>query len=84
MYFIVLTTAATVNVHGGGRIETAQQAAEALRPVAGQGAFLLFTLGIVGTGFLSVPVLAGSTAFAIEKPPVGTALCRPLYALRRS
>ena len=65
MYFIVLTTAATINVHGGGRIETAQQAAQALRPLAGEGAFLLFTLGIVGTGFLSVPVLAGSTAFAI-------------------
>lgn len=65
MYFIILTTSATLNAHGHTNIATAQQAAEALRPLAGQSAYLLFTLGIVGTGMLSVPVLAGSTAYAI-------------------
>jgi Mn2+/Fe2+ NRAMP family transporter len=65
MYFIILTTAATLNAHGQTRIETAEQAAQVLRPLAGNAAFLLFTLGIVGTGMLSVPVLAGSTAYAI-------------------
>jgi NRAMP (natural resistance-associated macrophage protein)-like metal ion transporter len=67
MYFIILTTAATLNVHGETHIITAQQAAEALRPVVGKGAYLLFTLGIIGTGLLSVPVLAGSTAYAIAE-----------------
>jgi Mn2+/Fe2+ NRAMP family transporter len=67
MYFIILTTAATLNVHGRTHIETVQQAAEALRPLAGNAAYLLFTLGLVGTGMLSVPVLAGSTAFAIAE-----------------
>ncbi len=65
MYFIILTTAATLHAHGQTQITTAQQAAEALRPLAGKWAYLLFTLGIVGTGMLSVPVLAGSTAYAI-------------------
>jgi len=67
MYFIILTTAATLNAHGETHIITAQQAAEALRPVVGKGAYLLFTLGIIGTGLLSVPVLAGSTAYAIAE-----------------
>lgn len=63
-FFIVLTTAVTLNRAGVTNIETSAQAAEALRPIAGQFAFLLFSLGIVGTGFLSIPVLAGSTAYA--------------------
>jgi len=67
MYFIILTTAATLNVHGMTRIDTAQQAAEALRPLAGRGAYLLFTLGIIGTGMLGVPVLAGSCAYAVAE-----------------
>jgi len=67
MYFIILTTAATLHAHGVTRITTAQQAAEALRPIAGNGAYWLFTLGIVGTGILSVPVLAGSCAYAIAE-----------------
>jgi NRAMP (natural resistance-associated macrophage protein)-like metal ion transporter len=67
MYFIILTTAATLHVHGRTGIETVEQAAEALRPLAGNAAYLLFTLGLVGTGMLSVPVLAGSTAFAIAE-----------------
>jgi NRAMP (natural resistance-associated macrophage protein)-like metal ion transporter len=65
MYFIILTAGATLHVHGVIHIATTQQAAEALRPLAGQATYLLFTLGIVGTGLLSVPVLAGSTAYAI-------------------
>lgn len=67
MYFIVLTSAATVNAHGSAHIATAQDAAEALRPVAGNAAYLLFTLGIIGTGMLAVPVLAGSAAYAISE-----------------
>ncbi len=63
-FFIVLTTALTLNRAGITHIETSAQAAEALRPIAGQFAFLLFSLGILGTGFLSIPVLAGSTAYA--------------------
>ena len=56
-------------MHASGQtsIETAQQAAEALRPLAGNGAYLLFTLGIIGTGILAVPVLAGSAAYAVAE-----------------
>jgi NRAMP (natural resistance-associated macrophage protein)-like metal ion transporter len=67
MYFIILTTAATLHAHGLTEITTAQQAAEALRPLAGNGAYWLFTLGIIGTGILSVPILAGSCAYAIAE-----------------
>lgn len=67
MYFLILTTGATLNAHGHKHIETAKQAAEALRPLAGQGAYWLFTFGIIGTGMLAVPVLAGSCAYAIAE-----------------
>jgi NRAMP (natural resistance-associated macrophage protein)-like metal ion transporter len=67
MYFIILTTAATLHAHGKTNIATAQEAAEALRPLAGGGAYWLFTLGLVGTGMLAVPVLAGSCAYAIAE-----------------
>jgi NRAMP (natural resistance-associated macrophage protein)-like metal ion transporter len=67
MYFLILTTGATLNAHGQKHIETAKQAAEALRPLAGPGAYWLFTLGIIGTGMLAVPVLAGSCAYAIAE-----------------
>ncbi|MDB5467210.1 MAG: Mn2+/Fe2+ transporter, partial [Phenylobacterium sp.] len=63
--FIILTTAATLHAHGVTNIQTSAQAAEALRPIAGQMTFLLFALGIVGTGLLAVPVLAGSAAYAV-------------------
>jgi len=63
-FTIMLTAAVTLNAKGVTDIETSAQAAEALRPVAGQFAFLLFSLGIIGTGLLAVPVLAGSTAYA--------------------
>ena len=62
---IMVTTAATLHVAGVTEIETSTQAAEALKPVAGAFAFVVFTLGIVGTGLLAVPVLAGSAAYAL-------------------
>lgn len=65
--FIVFASAATLHANGVTTIETASQAAEALRPVAGPFAFLLFALGIVGTGLLAVPVLAGSAAYAVTE-----------------
>ena len=63
--FIMLTTAATLNAHGATDIQTSSQAAEALRPVAGRFAFTIFALGIIGTGLLALPVLAGSAAYAL-------------------
>jgi Mn2+/Fe2+ NRAMP family transporter len=63
MFFIIVTTASTLGAHGSTNIATAQQAAEALRPLAGNFAYALFTLGIVGTGLLAVPVLAGASAY---------------------
>ena len=67
MYFIIMTTAATLHAHGQTNITTAQEAAEALRPLAGAAAYWLFTLGLIGTGMLAVPVLAGSCAYAIAE-----------------
>jgi NRAMP (natural resistance-associated macrophage protein)-like metal ion transporter len=66
-FFIILSTAATLHAAGITHIETAGQAAEALRPIAGQATFLLFSLGIIGTGMLAVPVLAGSAAYAVAE-----------------
>jgi len=70
MYFIILTTAATLHARGHTDITTARQAAEALRPLAGNGAYLLFTLGLIGTGMLGVPVLVGSCAYAVAEGAV--------------
>jgi NRAMP (natural resistance-associated macrophage protein)-like metal ion transporter len=73
-YFIILTTAVTLHAHGKTQIDTAAQAAEALRPIAGVFASLLFSLGIIGTGLLALPVLAGSAAYAVAEAlhwPVG-------------
>jgi NRAMP (natural resistance-associated macrophage protein)-like metal ion transporter len=64
-FFIILTTAATLHAHGVHDIDSAAQTAQALKPVAGPFAFALFALGIVGTGLLAVPVLAGSSAYAV-------------------
>ena len=64
-FFIILTTAATLHAHGVHDIESAAQTAQALKPVAGPFAFALFAMGIVGTGLLAVPVLAGSAAYAV-------------------
>jgi len=66
-YFIILTTAATLHQAGRRDIQTAREAAEALRPLAGDGAYLLFALGLIGTGLLAVPVLAGSASFAVAE-----------------
>ncbi len=63
--FIILTTAATLNAHGVTDIQTSSQAAEALRPIAGPFAFAVFAIGIIGTGMLALPVLAGSSAYAL-------------------
>jgi NRAMP (natural resistance-associated macrophage protein)-like metal ion transporter len=63
--FIIITTAATLNAHGVTDIQTSSDAAEALRPIAGPFAFFIFALGIIGTGMLALPVLAGSSAYAL-------------------
>jgi NRAMP (natural resistance-associated macrophage protein)-like metal ion transporter len=63
-FFIMLTTAVTLNASGHTDIQSTEQAAAALKPIAGDAAFFLFSLGIVGTGLLAVPVLAGSAAYA--------------------
>ncbi len=63
--FMIIATAATLHAHGITHIETAAQAAAALAPVAGKSAYLLFALGIIGTGMLALPVLAGSAAYAV-------------------
>ena len=74
-YFIILTTAVTLRVHGKTNIDTSSQAAEALRPIGGVFASLPFSLGVIGTGLLALPVLGGSAAYA-----VGEALRWPVAA----
>ena len=66
MFCIIVTTGATLNANGINKINTASQAAEALRPLAGDFAYLLFAAGIIGTGLLAVPILAGSSAYAFS------------------
>jgi NRAMP (natural resistance-associated macrophage protein)-like metal ion transporter len=66
-FFIILTTAAVLNAGGVTNIQTAAQAAEALRPLAGELTFFLFALGIIGTGLLAIPVLAGSAAYGVAE-----------------
>jgi NRAMP (natural resistance-associated macrophage protein)-like metal ion transporter len=84
---IVITTAATLHAHGITNITTSSQAAQALKPIAGRFAFAVFALGIIGTGLLALPVLAGSAAYALGEAcawPVGLALkanrARAFYA----
>jgi NRAMP (natural resistance-associated macrophage protein)-like metal ion transporter len=78
-FFIILDTAASLHLHGVTDIQSATQAAESLRPFAGELSFLLFSLGIVGTGLLAVPILAGSAAYALaEAFKWRTGLERPL------
>jgi Mn2+/Fe2+ NRAMP family transporter len=67
MWFIIATTASTLFQHGITNIDTAPKAAEALRPIAGNFAYLLFAVGIIGTGLLAVPDLAGSAAYAVAE-----------------
>lgn len=67
MYFIILTTALTLHASGITHVETSRQVAEALRPLAGRFAALLYTVGIIGTGALAIPTLAGSAAYALAE-----------------
>ena len=67
MFFIIVVTATTLHATGDITIQTASQAAEALRPLAGDLAYLLFAAGIIGTGLLAVPVLAGASAYAVAE-----------------
>ena len=67
MYFIILSTALTLHKHGITEIETSKQAAEALLPLAGKFAYLLYTAGLIGVGFLAIPTLAGSAAYAFAE-----------------
>jgi NRAMP (natural resistance-associated macrophage protein)-like metal ion transporter len=67
MYFVIMSTGATLHAHGQTNIETAAQAAEALRPLAGAGASALFTVGIIGVGFLAVPVMTAGAAYDLAQ-----------------
>lgn len=67
MYFIILTSAAVLNAHGKTNVQTADQAASALAPFAGQFAFILFSFGLIGTGLLAIPILSGSAAYALKE-----------------
>jgi len=67
MFFIIVTTASTLHAHGQTQLATSADVAAALRPLAGRFAMLLFTLGIVGTGLLAIPTLAGSAAYAFAE-----------------
>jgi NRAMP (natural resistance-associated macrophage protein)-like metal ion transporter len=87
-FFIMLTTAATLHANGITDIQTSEQAAQALRPLAGDFAYVLFTAGILGTGLLAVPILAGSAAYAVAESfrwPIGLGLplleARGFYAI---
>lgn len=82
-FFVILTTAVTLHARGVTDVQTSAQAAEALRPVVGNWAFVIFSLGIIGTGLLAVPVLAGSTGYAVAEAfdwPKG--LERPFFECR--
>ena len=67
MFFIILTTALTLHPHGVTRPESSRQVAEALAPIAGPGAALLYTVGLIGTGALAIPTLAGAAAYALAE-----------------
>lgn len=67
MFFIIVTTAGTLHARGITNIETADQAAQILRPLVGDFAFLLFAAGIIGTGLLAIPILAGSASYAVSE-----------------
>src|SRR5207244_11872582 len=67
MYFIILTSAAVLHAHGKTSIETASQAAAALAPLAGPFAFVLFAVGMIGSGLLGIPILAASASYALKE-----------------
>jgi Mn2+/Fe2+ NRAMP family transporter len=67
MYFIILATGVVLHAHGIKQIDTVEQAAKALEPAAGKFAYLLFAIGVIGTGFLAIPVLAGSLSYILAE-----------------
>jgi Mn2+/Fe2+ NRAMP family transporter len=67
MYFIILATAVTLHTSGKTKIETATDAAQALRPIAGDAAYVLMAIGLIGTGVLAVPILTGSAAYSVAE-----------------
>ncbi|GAC1481174.1 MAG: Nramp family divalent metal transporter [Candidatus Dormibacteria bacterium] len=67
MYFIILTSAAVLHAHGKTNVQTAQQAADALAPLAGPFAFIVFSIGIIGAGLLAIPILSGSACYAAKE-----------------
>jgi Mn2+/Fe2+ NRAMP family transporter len=81
MYFIILTSASVLHAHGQTSIQTAAQAASALAPLAGPSAFVLFALGLIGTGLLAIPILSGSAAYALKEfvRLPGTMATKPRY-----
>jgi NRAMP (natural resistance-associated macrophage protein)-like metal ion transporter len=81
MYAIIVTSGSVLHHSGSGGVQSAAQAAEALRPLAGPFAFVLFSVGIIGTGLLAIPVLAGSAAYAVKEflGIRGSLTDRPLY-----
>jgi Mn2+/Fe2+ NRAMP family transporter len=81
MYFIILTSAAALHANGKGNIQTAAQAAAALAPLAGPFAFVIFSIGLIGTGLLAIPILAGSATYAAKEflGLVGTLASKPRH-----
>jgi NRAMP (natural resistance-associated macrophage protein)-like metal ion transporter len=81
MYFIIMVSAAVLNDHGKTNIQSAQEAATALAPIAGPFAFVLFALGMIGTGLLAIPILSGSAAYALKEflNLPGTLAAKPRY-----
>ena len=67
MYFIILTSAAVLHAHGGTDVQTADQAAAALAPLAGPFAFIVFSVGLIGAGLLAIPILTGSATYAVKE-----------------
>ncbi|MFL5746498.1 MAG: NRAMP family divalent metal transporter [Niastella sp.] len=67
MFFIILATGTALNLHGIKHIDTVEQAAKALEPVAGKASYLLFALGVIGTGMLAIPVLTGSLSYIVAE-----------------
>ena len=81
MYFIIMVSAAVLHDHGKTNIQSAQEAASALAPIAGPFAFVLFALGMIGTGLLAIPILSGSAAYALKEflNLPGTLAAKPRY-----
>jgi len=81
MYFIIMVSASVLHAHGKTDIQSAQEAASALAPIAGPFAFVLFAAGMIGTGLLAIPILSGSAAYALKEflNLPGTLAAKPRY-----